>query len=209
MADGKLESKKKIMKTLHCYLTELLILIASHIPAQSDFISSRVYVLKETGEAIPAENAHALIKLNTHNYEFTINSCLILTISDSVTDKSQQTSIDLNFTGPFPIDNLDFYDVVNDKNIHVINGELTVNEITHAYKVNFGLHSPTSRNVYTQGIPSYSAHINFAIEINPIDFNLDNIPASFAKTLIIRVKDGIINKTGENEIAPECIIGEK
>lgn len=197
------------MKTLPCHLTALLILVTLGLAAQSDFISSRVYVLKETGETIPTENAHSLIKLNTHNYEFNINSCLILTINDSITGKSQQTSIDLNFTGRFPIDNLDFFDVINDKNIHVINGELSINEITHAYKVNFGLHNPTSKNIYTQGTSTYSAHINFAIEIKPTDFSLDNIPVSFAKTLIIRVKDGVINKTGENEIAPECIIGGK
>lgn len=194
------------MKPIAHFLTtaSLIIGLSASSQAQDDFVTSRIRVSTETGVII-SDNASAIIKLNTHSQELNVSSCILLSINDSVTGKSNQTSLTIDFTGQFPIENLDFYDVANDKNIHIASGELTVNQVNRPYKMNFGLHGPSSINVYSQDKRSYSARINFAIEVNAADFNLGDIPASFAKTIILGIKDGVINKTDEYNIGPECV----
>ncbi|MFY9308318.1 MAG: hypothetical protein WAQ28_04630 [Bacteroidia bacterium] len=187
-------------------ISSCLIMAASTLPAQpaqTDFKTSRIRVSTESG-AVVSENTFAVIKLNTNSQEMDISSCILFDINDSATGKSEQASMTINFKGQFPIENLDFYDVANDKNIHTMSGELTVNNITRAYKMNFGLHGPSSINVYTQDKRSYTAQISFAIEIDVDEFDLD-VPPSYAKTFIIAIKDGVINKTNEYDLGPECI----
>lgn len=192
------------MKTnLLSAISGCLIMAASTLSAQDDFLTSRIRVSTEIGNVV-SENTFAIVKLNTNSHEFNVASCILFEINDSSTAKSEQANLTLNFTGQFPIDNLDFYDVANDKNIHTISGELTINNVTRPYKINFGLHGPSSINVYTQDKRSYIARINFAMEINTDDFNLD-IPSSYAKTFVIAVKDGVINKADEYDLGPECI----
>lgn len=192
------------MKTnLLSTISGCLIMAASTLSAQDDFLTSRIRVSTETGNVV-SENTFAIVKLNTNSHEFNIASCILFEMNDSSTGTSEQTSLTLNFTGQFPIDNLDFYDVANDKNSHTISGELTINNITRPYKINFGLHGSSSINVYSQDKRSYMARINFAIEINTDDFNL-NIPPGYAKTFVVAVKDGVINKADEYDLGPECI----
>ncbi|MES2590733.1 MAG: hypothetical protein V4608_02525 [Bacteroidota bacterium] len=194
------------MKTIANYVTILLMSMALKMYAQ-EFISSPVQFSKEMGENISATgNDYAVIKLNTHTHEFSMGSCLVMAINDTVTGKNEQYNLTLNFAGKFPIDNIDFYDVVNDDNIHTINGELTVNNVTQPYNINFGLHTANaSSNIYSQDIRSSVTRISFAIELNAADFELFAIPVTFAKVIVIGVKNGVINKTGDNNTSPECI----
>jgi hypothetical protein len=192
---------------LHSYfLTGILFILVSFVPEQNDFVTSHISVMKETGESmISSDNSYAVIKLNTYNQQLDINSCVLLTISDSITKKDELFSLSLNFTGQFPIDNLDFYDVANDKNIHTANGILTVNNVPHSYRLNFGLHGPNSINFRSQDASSYQAQINFAMEIGSVDYGLNDIPANVTKAILVVIKDGIINKTNENNVGPECV----
>ena len=139
--------------------------------AQDGFVTSGTRISTETGTVI-SDNSLSIIKLNTHSQELNISTCILLNINDSITGKKDQASLTIDFTGQFPIENLDFYDVANDKNIHVVSGELTVNQVSRPHKMNFGLHGPSSINVYTQDKRSYSASISFAIEVNTYDFEL-------------------------------------
>lgn len=194
------------MKTLATYVSILFLSIAFKLSAQ-EFISSPVRFSKETEENISfTGNDYAVIKLNTHTQEFSMGSCLIMGINDTVTGKSEEFNLTLNFAGKFPIDNIDFFDIANDNNIHTINGELTVNNVTHPYKINFGLHAANpSSNIYSQDIRNSNTRISFALEINTGDFELETIPLTFAKTIIVSVKNGVINKTGDNNTSQECI----
>lgn len=193
------------MRTSAILLTSLLSMSLSYASAQSDFLTSKVRVSTETGYLV-SDNSYAIIKLNTHSHEFNMSSCIVFTINDTITGKSEQKSLTLNFTGQFPIDNLAFYDAVNDRNIHVVNGELAVNDVVKPYKIAFGLHNPSSiNNVDSQDRTSYPLRINFAMEIRTAFFDLHDIPAYYAKIFLIAVKDGVINRSDEYVINPECI----
>lgn len=197
--------KLEIMKAKNIFFTIILFAIAFKTPAQ-EFLSSNVRVFRETGETISfSENEIAVIKLNPQTNLFRADFCVFLTRqNDTVEEMNQQLSLD--FKGQFPISDFDFYDLEGEsRKLYTIVGELTINNITKTYtKIDFTLHRSTFPNIYSPNVLSYPYNINFQLEINPIDFCLENILPDCPRTIFVEVKDGIINKFSNGNGKPRC-----
>lgn len=173
-----------------------------------EFVSSKVHIFRENGEIISSsENEYSIIKLNGQTNQFSVDLCVLITNpykTDSTEGINQQ--LNLNFKGLFPIEDFDFYDLAGQEGkIFTMTGELTINDIRKSYsKMNFALHRSTFPSSYSRDIHSYFYHISFIMEINPEEFCLDNIIANCAKTIMIEVEDGIINKQNNGIGKIEC-----
>lgn len=193
------------MKAKIIFFSIILFAIAFKTSAQ-EFVNSNVRVFRETGETISySENESAVIKLNPQTNLLSVDFCILLSRkNDTIKEDNQQ--LNLNFTGQFPIYDLDFYDLEGEaRKTYTITGELTINNITKTYtKIDFALHRSNLPNIYSPNVLSYPYNIGFLIEINPIDFCLENILENCPRTILIEVKDGIINKFSNGIKKTEC-----
>jgi hypothetical protein len=197
----------EVMKTLAVIFSSLLFLISNKISAQ-EFLKSNARVYTESGEIISSRsNEYALINLNSQTNQFSVDLCALLinpTKSDTIKETSQQLS--LNFLGIFPIDDLEFYDLDGKEGkVNTITGELMINNIRKSYtQLNFILHRSNYPNTYISDIYSYTFHISFILEIDPVDFCLDYVLENCPKKIMLQVEDGIINKLNAGYPKVEC-----
>jgi|GEM_PF-3339951 len=174
-----------------------------------EFLNSPVRIYMETGEIISSRtNEYAIISLNNQTNIFTVDLCVLLSNinkHDTLEEINQQLS--LNFKGQFPIDDLDFYDTgAKGGQIYSITGDLTINDIMKSFtKINFSLNRSTVPDDFIV-TKSYPYHISFLIEVDPIEFCLNNILPKCPKTIIVSIEDGIINKINDGNEKPECEI---
>lgn len=193
------------MKTKNIFFIIILFEISFKTSAQ-EFISSNVRVFRESGETISySEKEIAVIKLNPQTNQFRVDFCVSLTKKkDTIEEMNKQLSLD--FKGQFPISDLDFYDLEGEsRKTYTITGELTINNITRTYtKIDFALHRSNSPNIYSPNVLSYPYNISFQLDINPIDFCLENILPDCPRTIFVEVKDGVINKFNNGNGKPKC-----
>lgn len=193
------------MKTITVFLTIVLLGIEYKTKAQ-EFVSSNVRIFQEAGKTISSkENEFSIIKLNSQTNQLSIDLCVLLTNTyDSLQELNQQLS--LNFKGPFPIDDLDFFNLAGKEGkIYTVTGDLTINDIVKSYStLNFSLHTSNFPSIYSRDIESYPYHIGFLMEINPMDFCLEIVMQNCARTIFVEVKDGTINKLYEDDEKIGC-----
>lgn len=145
----------------------------------------------------------ALLKLNEQNDEFSIYIPLfsILTSpkgNDSIANLNK--NIYATFIGKFPVSNLDFYESNATESAFSFPGELTINGITKPINISMGIFASTDRDEASRGIDTYPVRISFTIEIDPGEFKLDFETINFINSIIIEVRNGVINKSTENQI---------
>ena len=189
------------MKTKHHIFSLFLFVIVCNTTAQ-EFLNSNARIFRETGESIShSEDEKSVIKLNPQTNQFRVDFCVWLNKTSSA---DQQLT--LEFTGPFPINDLDFYDLEGEgRKTYAIIGELTINNITRTYtQLHFTLHRSNLPNNYSPNVISYPYNIAFLFEINPAEFCLENILENCPRTLFVEVKDGIINRFTNGYGKPKC-----
>ena len=182
------------MKTIFKFLTTIMIMMSVNLTAQ-DFISSAVRLSKEAiGKTTSVISENAVIKLNEQTDEFTFSIRLfpILTTAtenDSIASLNQK--IIMNYIAVFPIDDLSFFEAGNNGKRYTLKGDLTINEVTKPYELDFYLQKNLPQDLTTY---TYPVRISFALEINPAEFGLDNETAKFTEKIVIVIGNGIINK---------------
>jgi hypothetical protein len=198
------------MKTIASITTIILMLVVLKTSAQ-EFINSRATISVDSDVPIPFKDETVLILLNEQTSFFSVSSCILLRTVKLNNDSSATSNkpLFMNFKAPFPITNLDFYDPNNDKKQYTMNGELTIAETTKPFTIDFNLHSYASQNTVTNDFHSYPALISFTMQIDPDDYNLQNVPSCFsnfcfAKLIMVSVQNGTINKSNESGKQPEC-----
>ncbi|MCW3102163.1 MAG: hypothetical protein JWO09_603 [Bacteroidetes bacterium] len=191
------------MKTLNTLLISIFSIITFQAAAQ-EFIGSNVRLSKEieTGGSYSSSEI-GLIKLNDQNDEFVFDIRLfpILTTpkdNDSITTMNK--SVVLHFKTQFPVSDLDFLSNDGSEQTFTVPAELTINNITRAVNIRFGLHSAMAQTDEARGIQSFPAMVSFVIEINPAEYNLDFETINFVRTMYVEVRNGTINRTTNTSV---------
>jgi hypothetical protein len=199
------------MKKIVYLVVSILFAMTIKMSAQ-EFISSRASISSDNEGLIPSENESVLIQLNEQTSLFSVSSCILLkSLKGNKNDSALliNRQMYLNFKAPFPIDDLNFYDINNNEKLYSMSGELTIGEVTVPFKINFSLHGYTPQDIATNDIHSYPALISFTMEINPDDYRLENVPSCFAgncfeKLIMVAIKNGTINKSNDSGQKPQC-----
>jgi hypothetical protein len=185
------------MKTITRILISVLSLLSFQLIAQ-DFIGTNVRLSKviETGGDFSSTDV-GLIKLNNQNDEFAFDIPMFTILTspkhnDSITDMNRRVTCSLRMK--FPVDELDFLANDGTEMNFKIPGELTINNVTLPVMVDIGMHSSRAKVDEARGIKSYPALVSFALEINPQEFGLEFETINFVRSIVIEVRNGIINR---------------
>lgn len=197
------------MKTLKGICIAILMSIVVMKSYSQEFIGSNAKLFKETencNNLAPivcgfSTNETVLIKLNEQNDEFSFDVSLfpILTTpksNDSIASLNQ--NIYATFSGKFPVSNLDFYESNATESSFSFPGELTINGITKPVNLSVGIFASNDRDEASRGIDTYPVKISFSVYINPADFKLDFETINFVSSILIEVRNGVINKFNGN-----------
>jgi polyisoprenoid-binding protein YceI len=171
--------------------------------------ASNVHLYRQTVEGTTAGiTEKGVIKLNTQTNQFSFDLCLFPILSndsdnDAVADLKRK--LYMNYKAQFPLEGIEFYSAENIGQVYTLNGELTINDVVKAYKMDFELHASLRETYESTNIFSYPVKISFSIEFEPQDFNFDSETNKTTQKIIAAVENGTINQsTNSKEGGWEC-----
>jgi len=149
-------------------------------------------------------SSKAILILNSQTRQFTADAWLTPLLNQAVRDSLNDVEDRLfrvHFEGQLPgqsLQNIDFLSPGSSGASYTINGTMTLNGVSMPYALNFSVAVFQSAIPISNGNNAssiYPARVFFVMQLNPINFGLDDPAIGLTRPIALEVSSGLVNRT--------------